>query len=130
MIVFLAILAIIIIAIVSGIVKFTGLSPTVTDPATAVERPANFIELIWMGLMRTLDAGTMGGDTGSWWFLIAMFVITLVGVFVVSSLIGILSSGLDFMGVNEDYCQVTRYLFEQLPELVDVGYNPKLPLHP
>ena len=54
-----------------------------------------FIQIAWMSLMRTLDAGTMGGDTGSWPFLIAMFVVTLGGVFIVSTLIGILSSGIE-----------------------------------
>ncbi len=44
---------------------------------------------------------------------------------------GIISTGLvDFYGINEEYCEVTKYLFERLPQLVNVGYNPKLPLHP
>ena len=54
-----------------------------------------FIQIAWMSLMRTLDAGTMGGDTGSWAFLFAMFIVTLGGVFIVSTLIGILSSGIE-----------------------------------
>lgn len=54
-----------------------------------------FIQIAWMSLMRTLDAGTMGGDTGSWPFLIAMFIVTLGGVFIVSTLIGVLSSGIE-----------------------------------
>ena len=33
---------------------------------------APLTQVIWMSLMRTLDAGTMGGDTGSWPFLFAM----------------------------------------------------------
>ncbi len=28
-------------------------------------RPAGFVEVAWMSLMRTLDAGTMGGDAGA-----------------------------------------------------------------
>jgi len=54
-----------------------------------------FVQITWMSLMRTLDAGTMGGDTGSWPFLLAMFIVTLGGVFIVSTLIGILSSGIE-----------------------------------
>lgn len=54
-----------------------------------------FINVTWMSLMRTLDAGTMGGDRGSWPFLISMFAVTLGGVFVVSTLIGVLSSGIE-----------------------------------
>ncbi len=44
--------------------------------------------------MRTLDAGTMGGDTG-WGFRIAMLVVTFGGVFVISMLIGVLTSGIE-----------------------------------
>ncbi|NTU75656.1 MAG: potassium transporter TrkA [Anaerolineaceae bacterium] len=54
----------------------------------------SFMEAFWVSLMRTLDAGTMGGDTG-WAFRLVMFVVTLAGVFVVSTLIGILSSGIE-----------------------------------
>jgi hypothetical protein len=44
--------------------------------------------------MRTLDAGTMGGDTG-WPFRIVMLLVTLGGIFIVSALIGVLSAGVD-----------------------------------
>lgn len=36
----------------------------------------------------------------------------------------------DFYGVNPEFCEVTRYLFERMQELVDVGYDPGLPFHP
>lgn len=52
-------------------------------------------ELLWMGLMRTLDPGTMGSDRGSWLFLLAMLAFTIAGIFVVGSLISILTTGLD-----------------------------------
>ena len=48
-----------------------------------------------MGLMRTLDAGTMGGDSGSWPFLFSMFAVTIGGVFIVSTLIGVLTTGVE-----------------------------------
>jgi hypothetical protein len=53
-----------------------------------------FREALWLSMMRTLDAGTMGGDTG-WRFRFVMFFVTLGGVFVISMLIGILTSGLE-----------------------------------
>ncbi len=53
-----------------------------------------FGEAMWASLMRTLDAGTMGGDTG-WGFRVVMLVVTLAGIFIVSTLIGVLSSGID-----------------------------------
>ena len=50
--------------------------------------------LAWMAIMRTLDAGTMGGDEGSPGFLFGMLAVTLGGIFVISTLIGILNTGL------------------------------------
>ena len=55
------------------------------------ERP--FLELVWMGLLRTLDPGTMGADTGRPEFLGAMLAVTLGGIFIISALIGILNTG-------------------------------------
>ena len=53
------------------------------------------LRLFWMGLMRTLDPGTMGGDTGSWPFLFLMLSATIGGIFVVGTLIGVLTNGID-----------------------------------
>lgn len=58
------------------------------------EASVGFIEGAWESLMRTLDAGTMGGDAG-WKFRIAMFGVTLGGVFIVSTLIGALGAGIE-----------------------------------
>lgn len=54
-----------------------------------------FFELAWMGLVRTLDPGTMGGDAGNSFFRFMMLVVTIGGIFVVSALIGILNTGLE-----------------------------------
>jgi len=51
-------------------------------------------EAMWEALMRTLDAGTMGGDEG-WGFRLVMLFVTIGGVFVISSLIGVLSAGVE-----------------------------------
>jgi len=61
--------------------------------ADATDR-LSFGEAFWESLMRTLDSGTMGGDTGTGFRLI-MFLVTLGGIFVVSALIGIISNGLE-----------------------------------
>ncbi len=55
-----------------------------TDPA----------DTLWGNLMRTLDPGTMGGDTG-WAFRIFMLIITIGGLIIVASLIGIISGAFD-----------------------------------
>ena len=36
----------------------------------------DFIDILWGGLMRTLDSGTMGGDVG-WGFRVLMLVVTV-----------------------------------------------------
>jgi voltage-gated potassium channel Kch len=51
-------------------------------------------QLLWMSLMRTLDAGTMGGDDGTPQFMFGMLAVTLTGIFIISTLIGILSNGI------------------------------------
>ncbi|MBM3151146.1 MAG: potassium transporter TrkA [Chloroflexi bacterium] len=56
--------------------------------------PPGFLEAVWLSLMRTLDAGTMGGDAG-WGFRLVMLVVTLGGVFIVSALIGVLTTGVE-----------------------------------
>lgn len=53
-----------------------------------------FIEGAWQSLMATLDAGTMGGDEG-WPFRTVRFVASIGGIFVISILIGSISSGID-----------------------------------
>jgi ion channel POLLUX/CASTOR len=57
------------------------------------ESELGFIEGVWVSLMRTLDPGTMGGDAG-WSFRIIAFSVTLGGIFIISTLIGVLSSGI------------------------------------
>ncbi|HEX8469470.1 MAG TPA: hypothetical protein VF633_00005 [Brevundimonas sp.] len=54
----------------------------------------NFVEAAWQSLMRTMDAGTMGGDAG-WGFRILTLFVTLMGILVFSALISIISAGLD-----------------------------------
>ncbi len=55
--------------------------------------PVPFFEAFWLSLMRTLDADH--GCGCCWWFRIAMFIVTLTGVFIISTLIGILTSGIE-----------------------------------
>jgi voltage-gated potassium channel Kch len=46
-------------------------------------------------LLHALDPGTVAGDTGSWGFLLTMLALTLVGLFIVSALIGVIATGID-----------------------------------
>jgi len=63
-------------------IAFAGLVLTITHFAQDDGKPLDFIEAFWESLMRTLDSGTMGGDTG-WGFRIVMLFVTLTGIFVV-----------------------------------------------
>ena len=83
----LAVLSLIIIFIAAAIIRVGAI-------AMDGESAPSFGEAAWMSLMRTLDAGTMGGDTGPG-FRIVMLLVTVGGIFIVSTLIGILSNGLE-----------------------------------
>ena len=56
--------------------------------------PVGFLEAAWESLVRTLDSGTFGGDTG-WGFRFVMLGVTIGGIFIVSALIGVLNTGLE-----------------------------------
>src|SRR4051812_26819065 len=75
------------IAIIAAIVAIFGLGPT-DDPNMG------FAEAMWGSLMRTLDSGTMGGDVGVG-FRILMLIVTIGGVVLVASLIGVISGAFD-----------------------------------
>lgn len=77
-------------------------TPT-TEPAIPSEPNAteaggySFAEAAWQSLMRSLDAGMIGGDAADdngngWAFRLWGLVITLAGLFIVGSLISILSA--------------------------------------
>lgn len=59
------------------------------------DRPMRLTEVLWFNLLRALDAGTIGGDTGSTAFLATGFLVTVGGIFLVSTLIGLLTSGIE-----------------------------------
>jgi voltage-gated potassium channel Kch len=85
MLALLSLIAVLIFAIITMLIPEFG-------PA---EGPNGFVESFWRALLRTLDPGTMGGDQGGWPFLLSMLGVTLVGLFIVSALIGVLSTGID-----------------------------------
>lgn len=67
---------------------------TITKLAAPESPPYDLPEAIWGVLMRTLDTGTVGGDTG-WIFRLLMLFVTFGGIFIISTLIGLLSSGIE-----------------------------------
>lgn len=82
------VLSLIIVFIAGAVISATGF---VQEGETG---RLSFAEAAWESLMRTLDSGTMGGDTGTGYRLVMLFV-TLGGIFIVSALIGVLNNGLE-----------------------------------
>ena len=73
------------ILVVAGLIALTGI---------ANDQGFDLPTLIWRNLLRTLDPGTMGSDEGTVPFLAAMLAVTLGGIFIISTLIGIINSGI------------------------------------
>ena len=82
----------------------------------------SFGEAAWESLMRTLDSGTMGGDTGTG-FRIVMLFVTLGGIFVVSALIGVLSNGLE---TQMERLQKGRSQVLESNHTVVLGWSPQI----
>lgn len=78
--------------VVGGVLIYVfGAAPI---PEGTTERPG-LTAVIWAAAMRTMDAGTLGGDDGSRLYLGLMLLVTLGGIFIVSAFIGVLNSGLE-----------------------------------
>src|SRR6188768_1492002 len=63
------------------------------DPADH-EHPYGFFEGMWQSMLRTLDPGVVAGDNG-WQLRLLMMIVTIGGIFIVSILIGTITSGLE-----------------------------------
>lgn len=109
-------------------------------PEWAAEEGMGWAHIIWQNLMRTIDAGTMGGDTGSWPAMFLMLFVTLGGIFIFSALIGVLNSGLEskledlrkgrsFVVENEHTIIYgwSSLIFPIITELVEANKNRKKP---
>lgn len=86
----LAIVSVVSVVVLGAIMVSLGISAS-TEPDA---EPLSFLEGTWKSLMATLDPGTMGGDEG-WDFRIVRFIATLIGIFLISILIGSIASGID-----------------------------------
>ena len=70
-------------------VYLTGIAPEIGG------RRPGFFETLWLDLMRTIDPGNVGGDEGSWPYLLSMLIVTAGGILVFSTLIGVIFAGID-----------------------------------
>lgn len=79
----------------AAIVTIAGLVISILDFRQSNDpTPLPFGEAAWESLMRTLDPGTMGSDTGAGFRFVMLFV-TLGGIFIVSALIGVLNNAIE-----------------------------------
>ena len=115
MIALLAILSLLVVAIAGAVIWLFHISPEGAEPM-------NFAEGTWQSLMRTLDSGTMGGDTG-WAFRIVAFLVTLGGIFIISTLIGVLGTGIE--GNLEELRKGKSFVIEQNHTLI-LGWSSKI----
>ncbi|GAA2725701.1 CASTOR/POLLUX-related putative ion channel [Actinocorallia aurantiaca] len=76
------------------LVLFVATMAVLLAPGDADEN-GHWPGLVWRSLLRTLDPGTMGDDSGTAPFLGLMLTSTVGGIFIVSALIGVLTTGLE-----------------------------------
>jgi ion channel POLLUX/CASTOR len=83
----LAIVSLVVVILFGAVFAISGIH-------NAGEEKMGFFESTWHSLMRTFDSGNLDGDLGWAYRLIGLFV-TVFGIFILSALIGVISSGLD-----------------------------------
>jgi len=115
---YLALLSIGLIVVLATLVWATGVAPE----AEGGDKPG-FVAIAWMALMRTLDSGTMGGDTGSWSFLLAMLAVTFGGIFVISTFIGTLTTAIE---AKLDALRKGRSRVLESGHTVILGWSPRV----
>jgi len=115
MIAWLGLATLVIISVAALLVAFLGIAPEGTESLSLPEA-------LWTSLMHSMDAGTVAGDSG-WSFRALMFIVTLGGIFIFSTLIGALANGIQ--GALEQLRKGRSLVCEQ-DHTVILGYNSKL----
>ncbi len=87
-IMWLAVLSLLIIIVFGAVYTISGIN------MEGETEGMGFFEAMWQTLLRSIDPGTMAGDTG-WAFRIIGLLITIGGIFILSTLIGVLTTSLD-----------------------------------
>ncbi|HET7437071.1 MAG TPA: potassium transporter TrkA [Thermoanaerobaculia bacterium] len=118
LIAWLAIVSVAFLVLTAAALIVTGAAPKADNGAAL-----SFPELMWHNLMRTLDSGTMGGDTGSTAYLLITLCVTLGGVFIVGTLIGLISNG---VGNQIEELRKGRSVVAEKDHIVILGWNDQI----
>lgn len=86
----LALVSLVIVLVAAAVLALAGIGSDPADPDSKL----GFVEGAWVSLMHAMDAGNLAGDNG-WGLRMLMLVVTIGGIFIVSSLIGAITAGLD-----------------------------------
>jgi voltage-gated potassium channel Kch len=113
----LALLSILIVVLAGLAIALFGIP---IDPETGEK--LGFIDASWVSLMRTLDAGNMADDNG-WVLRIVMLTVTAGGIFIISTFIGTLTSGIE--GKLDELRKGRSKVLESRHTLI-LGWSPKI----
>lgn len=130
---YLGVVAMIMVLIISAVLYIGNIHP---DEVTRL----NFVDTYWTSLMYVLDPGTIGEHDGHWDFRLFMFLVTLLGIVIVSTLIGLISNGImdkldqlrkgrSFV-IEQDHVLILGWsskIFTIIPELIIANENQKDP---
>jgi voltage-gated potassium channel Kch len=78
-----------------ALIAVVSVLAVVLAPGDQTVSEYGLLGVAWRSLLRTLDPGTMGADRGDAVFLALMLTATVGGILIVSSLIGVLTTGLE-----------------------------------
>jgi voltage-gated potassium channel Kch len=114
LIIWLGIACFIIVLASAGLVSILNIDPQ--------EKEIAFLEALWISLMRTLDPGNLSNDTG-WSFRLIMLLVTIVGLFMVSTLIGIINSGI---GNTLEILRKGKSFVNEKNHILILGWSPMI----
>ena len=83
----------------------------------------NFFKSVWVNLTHMLDPGVVGNHEDNWTFQLFMMTVTLVGLVVISTLIGLISSGI--LDKIEDLRKGRSFVIEK-DHLLILGWSSKI----
>lgn len=127
----LGVITLIVITLFGGALLSLGLHPD-------HETNFNFFESIWVNLTHALDPGVLGNHDENWPFRLFMLLTTVLGLVIISTLIGLVSNGIltklevlrkgrSFV-IEKDHVLILGWsskIFTIIPELVEANENQK-----